>query len=41
MNEQVLYIKCGDYGHSQILSEKIQGFVPFRTARLWNVWLQN
>lgn len=41
MNEQVLYIKCGDYGHSQILSERIQGFEPFRTARLWNVWFQN
>ncbi len=41
MNDQVLYIKCGDYGHSQILSERIQGFEPFRTARLWNVWFQN
>ncbi len=40
MNEQVLYIKCGDYGHSQVLANKVQGFTPFRTARLWNVWFE-
>jgi peptide/nickel transport system substrate-binding protein len=38
LNEQVMFIKCGDYGHSQILSARIQGFEPFRTARMWNVW---
>ena len=39
--DQVLMIKLGDMGHSQMLSNKIQGFTKFRTARLWNVWLQN
>src|SRR5262245_5475337 len=38
MNEQALYIKVGDYGHSQILSNRVQGFTTFRTARLWGVW---
>jgi hypothetical protein len=33
-----MFIKCGDYGHSQILSARIQGFEAFRTARMWNVW---
>jgi peptide/nickel transport system substrate-binding protein len=37
--DQVLMLKVGDYGHSQILSRRIQNFTPFRTARLWNVWL--
>ncbi len=41
LNDQVLTIKMGDYGHSQILASKVQGFTPFRTARLWNVWFQN
>lgn len=36
--DQVLMLKVGDYGHSQILSRRIQNFTPFRTARLWNVW---
>jgi len=36
--EQVLTIKVGDYGHSQMLAVKIENFLPFRTARLWNVW---
>lgn len=38
LNEQAMFIKCGDYGHSQILSTRIQGFEAFRTARMWNVW---
>jgi len=41
INDQALSLKIGDYGHSQILASKVQGFTPFRTARLWNVWLQN
>ncbi|WP_374298185.1 hypothetical protein [Sphingomonas sp.] len=36
--DQVLTLKVGDYGHSQILSKRIQNFTPFRTARLWNTW---
>lgn len=36
--DQVLMLKVGDYGHSQILSQRIANFTPFRTARLWNTW---
>ncbi len=39
--DQVLMIKLGDMGQSQMMTTKINGFDKFRTARLWNVWLQN
>ena len=39
--DQVLMIKLGDMGQSQMMTTKIKGFDKFRTARLWNVWLQN
>jgi peptide/nickel transport system substrate-binding protein len=39
--DQVLMLKLGDIGHSQMLSTKIKGFEKFRTARMWNVWVQN
>lgn len=39
--DQVLMLKLGDMGHSQMLSSKIKGFDKFRTARMWNVWVQN
>jgi peptide/nickel transport system substrate-binding protein len=38
IHEQALVVKLGDAGIKQAAVAKLQGFVPFRSPRLWDVW---
>lgn len=40
VHERALVVKLGDAGIKQAASRRVQGFVPFRSPRLWDVWFE-
>ena len=40
VHERALVVKLGDAGIKQAAAKRVQGFVPFRSPRLWDVWFE-
>ena len=38
--DQVLFLKFGDLTRKQAARANVQGFVPYRIPRMWNVWFE-
>jgi peptide/nickel transport system substrate-binding protein len=37
--EQAVVMQLGNYGIIQVVSAKLQNYVPFRIPRMWGTWL--
>ena len=40
MYENAVAMQLGNFGLFQVVTAKLQGFVPYRIPRLWGVWLE-